>query len=83
MQATPERHLPHQLSAVEAAQAIRHGRLTSEQLVRSCLDHIARRDLELHAWAAIDEAIALESAGRWTAARRAALCTVCRSASRT
>lgn len=62
MQATPERHEPHQLSAVEAAQAIRHGRLTSEQLVRSCLDHIARRNSELHAWATIDEAIALESA---------------------
>lgn len=58
----PVDQAPFQLSAAEAAQQIRLGRLTSEQVVRSCLDHIARRDPELHAWAALDESIAMASA---------------------
>ncbi|OFZ88137.1 MAG: hypothetical protein A2W21_13700 [Betaproteobacteria bacterium RBG_16_66_20] len=41
----------HQLSASEAARAIRAGRLTSETLVAACLERIAARDGELAAWA--------------------------------
>jgi Asp-tRNA(Asn)/Glu-tRNA(Gln) amidotransferase A subunit family amidase len=41
---------------------MRQGRLTSEQLVRSCLDHIARREPLLHAWAVIDGEAALAAA---------------------
>ncbi|OGA80093.1 MAG: hypothetical protein A3G27_02260 [Betaproteobacteria bacterium RIFCSPLOWO2_12_FULL_66_14] len=41
----------HQLSASEAARAIRAGRLTSETLVAACLERVAARDGELAAWA--------------------------------
>lgn len=53
---------PHELSASEAARQIAAGRLTSEELVRACLDRIAGRDADLQAWvctrgeAALDEA---------------------------
>ena len=50
------------LSAAEAAQAIRDGRLTSEQLVRDCLARIAAREGEVHAWTVIDADAAIATA---------------------
>ena len=41
----------HELSALDAARAIRAGRLTSGTLVEACLARIAARDGELAAWA--------------------------------
>jgi Asp-tRNA(Asn)/Glu-tRNA(Gln) amidotransferase A subunit family amidase len=45
---------PTTLSAAEAAEAIRDGRLSSETLVGACLGRIARREPEVHAWAHLD-----------------------------
>lgn len=52
------------LSATEAAAAIAAGKLTSEALVRACLERVARREEEVRAWAYIDPAQALEEARR-------------------
>lgn len=49
-------------SAVEAAAEIRAGRLSSERLVRSCLERIAQREPEVQAWAWIDAEQALAQA---------------------
>jgi len=53
---------PASLGAAEAAGAIREGRLSSETLVRACLDRIARREPEVHAWAHFDPDYALAQA---------------------
>jgi amidase len=59
----------NRLSATEAARQIAAGRITSEQLVRACLDRIAARDGEVKAWvhcdpeAALAQARAVDSAG--------------------
>ena len=45
---------PHQLGALEAACAIEAGTLTSEVLVRSCLERISQRNQDLHAFTAWD-----------------------------
>ncbi len=50
------------LSAVEAAAAIEAGTLTSEKLVQSCLERIAGREPEVHAWAFLDPELALAQA---------------------
>lgn len=50
------------LSASAAAQAIRAGQLTSEQVVQACLERIANREHEVHAWSAIDPQAALACA---------------------
>lgn len=50
------------LSAGEAAAAIRAGRLTSAALVASCLDRIAAREPQVHAWAWLDREAALAQA---------------------
>jgi amidase len=52
----------HKLGATEAAARIADGSLTSEALVRACLDRIADRDAQIRAWAAIDGARAMEQA---------------------
>ncbi len=52
----------YKLSAVDAAQAIRDGRLSSEALVQSCLDRIAARDQDVGAWVHLDPEAALEQA---------------------
>jgi Asp-tRNA(Asn)/Glu-tRNA(Gln) amidotransferase A subunit family amidase len=44
----------NELSAIEAAEAIARGTLTSEELVVACLERIDARDRELQAWAAVD-----------------------------
>ena len=52
----------HKLSLVEAARAIAAGEITSQQLVRSCLDHIADREPAVGAWIEIDRDYALAQA---------------------
>jgi amidase len=53
---------PCDLSATEAAIAIRAGRLSASALVRSCLDRIAARDASVQAWAFLDPELALAAA---------------------
>ncbi len=53
---------PAALSAAEAAEAIRERRLTSEALVRACLDRIAEREPQLQAWAHLDPEYAVAQA---------------------
>jgi len=59
----------NRLSATEAARRIAAGTLTSEQLVRACLDRIAARESEVKAWvhcdpdAALAQARAMDRAG--------------------
>jgi len=50
------------LTAVEAAQAIREGRLSSEALVQSCNDRIAATDEVIKAWSCHDPELALVQA---------------------
>lgn len=50
------------LSLAEAAAMIASGRITSEDLVRACLDRIALREEAVHAWAALDGDCALRQA---------------------
>jgi Asp-tRNA(Asn)/Glu-tRNA(Gln) amidotransferase A subunit family amidase len=49
-------------SATEAAQQIREGRLTSEELVQSCLERIRSLEPGVQAWAFLDEEHALAQA---------------------
>ncbi|MTI43345.1 Asp-tRNA(Asn)/Glu-tRNA(Gln) amidotransferase A subunit family amidase [Roseibium hamelinense] len=53
---------PASLSAIEAAQAIKAGQLSSENLVLACLEQISRTDPTIHAWAFLDPGAALEQA---------------------
>ncbi|MEW6719477.1 MAG: amidase [Thermodesulfobacteriota bacterium] len=53
---------PARMSAAEAAEAIRAGRLTSEELVGACLARIAELEERIGAWAFLDPESALEQA---------------------
>ncbi len=53
---------PHELSATEALRRMASGDLTSEVLVRDCLERIAARESEILAWAFIDPDGALAQA---------------------
>jgi len=50
------------VSATEAAAAMRAGEITSEELVRACLDHIAAIEEQIGAWAYLDPDYALKHA---------------------
>ncbi|KAA0693647.1 amidase [Neorhizobium sp. P12A] len=50
---------PAVLSAIEAAQALRSGMLTSVDLVTACLDRIDRRDGDVRAWSHYDRDAAI------------------------
>ena len=50
------------LTAADAATAIAKGDITSEALVKACLDRVEARDGEVQAWAWLDPARALEQA---------------------
>jgi len=52
----------HKLTAQDAATGIRSGAFSSTQLVQSCLERIAARDLAVQAWAHLDAGIALAQA---------------------
>ena len=52
----------HMLSASEAARQIAAGKITSEALVRSCLDRIEAREDDVQAWAFLDCEAALRQA---------------------
>jgi Asp-tRNA(Asn)/Glu-tRNA(Gln) amidotransferase A subunit family amidase len=54
-------HLTH-LSATAAAERIAAGKLTSVELVEACLERIAERENEVHAWAFVDRDLALAQA---------------------
>jgi Asp-tRNA(Asn)/Glu-tRNA(Gln) amidotransferase A subunit family amidase len=53
---------PRDLTLYGAAELLRRGRLTSEALVRSCLERIERREAVLHAWAELHPEHALAEA---------------------
>lgn len=54
--------LPNELTACEAAARISAGDLSSEELVRACLDRIDQREPTLRAWAQLDVEGALRAA---------------------
>jgi len=62
---------PVELSAVEAARAIRAGELTSEELVEACLERIEAVDGDVQAWAHLDPEFALTQARALDAGRQA------------
>lgn len=53
---------PADLGLFEMAEAVRQGRLRSVDLVEACLERIARREAQVHAWAWLDRTAALASA---------------------
>jgi Asp-tRNA(Asn)/Glu-tRNA(Gln) amidotransferase A subunit family amidase len=61
---TKENHMAEffRLSASEAAAQIREGKLTSEALVRSCLERIDARESQVKAWVHLDRDFALAQA---------------------
>lgn len=61
------------LTAARAAEAIRAGEITSEQLVGACLDRIAELEEELGAWAYLDRELALKAAARADLARQSGM----------
>ena len=63
------------LSAVQAAEAIRQGRLSSEDLVRACLSRIEETDATIRAWAYLDPEAALDQAREMDRIRRAGRAT--------
>jgi Asp-tRNA(Asn)/Glu-tRNA(Gln) amidotransferase A subunit family amidase len=58
------------MTATGAAEAIRAGRITSEALVRACLDRIAALEERVGAWAFLDPGLALKQARAADRARR-------------
>jgi Asp-tRNA(Asn)/Glu-tRNA(Gln) amidotransferase A subunit family amidase len=62
MTTTAEKTRPSDLSAVDAAAAIKSGELSSQELTRSCLDRIAERDDAVKAWAHLDAEKAMAEA---------------------
>jgi Asp-tRNA(Asn)/Glu-tRNA(Gln) amidotransferase A subunit family amidase len=53
---------PNELGALDAARAIESGALTSEALVRACLDRIAERNQDVLAFTAVEPELALRQA---------------------
>ena len=61
------------MRAVEAAERIRAGTLSSQELVAACLDRIGRTDARLLAWARVDREAALGEAREMDALRQRGL----------
>jgi hypothetical protein len=59
------------LSASEAAARIREGNLTSEALVRSCLERIDARESQVKAWVYLDPILPWRKRGNATEVRAA------------
>ena len=66
---------PYTLTATEAVQAIASGRLSSVDLVKSCLAQIADTDASINAWAYLDRESALAQAAECDRIRKAGLGT--------
>ena len=66
---------PHTLTATEAVDAIASGRLSSVELVQSCLNRIAETDAEIKAWAYLDQDLALAQAAECDRIRKAGYAT--------
>jgi len=66
---------PYTLTATEAVQAIASGRLSSVDLVKSCLAQIADTDASIKAWAHLDPESALAQAAECDRIRKAGLGT--------
>ena len=66
---------PYTLTATEAVQAIASGRLSSVDLVKSCLAQIADTDASINAWAYLDPESALAQAAECDRIRKAGLGT--------
>ena len=66
---------PYTLTATEAVQAIASGRLSSVDLVKSCLAQIADTDASINAWAYLDPESALDQAAECDRIRKAGLGT--------
>lgn len=64
---------PHTLTATQALGAMASGRLSSVQLVRSCLDRIAETDGAVKAWSYLDESSALKQAAECDRIRKAGM----------
>lgn len=62
---------PNRLTATEAAALIESGALSSETLVRSCLERIESREAQVGAWTHIDPEAAIAAARRADASPRA------------
>jgi Asp-tRNA(Asn)/Glu-tRNA(Gln) amidotransferase A subunit family amidase len=60
-----------ELSATEAVQKIRDGEITSEELVRACLDRVDQVDGDIEAWAHLKPEYAIEQAQALDAQRQA------------
>ena len=52
----------NEMTAASAAAAIRGGEISSEELVRACLERIAESEDRIHAWAYLDPELALAQA---------------------
>lgn len=65
----------HMFSAVEAAEAIRSGRLSSVDLVKACLNRIDETDGDIGAWAHLDPEEALAQAKEADRIRKAGYAT--------
>ncbi|NIR31406.1 MAG: amidase [Gammaproteobacteria bacterium] len=59
------------ISALQAAELIGSGRMTSEELVQACLDRIEESEETIRAWAHLDRNYALEQARRADQRRKA------------
>lgn len=68
-------HAPYTLTATEAVYAIASGRLSSVDLVKSCLARIADTDSAIHAWAHLDGDAALAQAAECDRIRKAGMAT--------
>ena len=66
------------LSASEAAARIEAGTLTSETLVRACLERIAEREPTVKAWAHLDPDARAGAGQGGRRRRKAACCAACR-----
>ncbi len=66
---------PYSLSAADAADAVASGRLSSVDLVKSCLARIEETDGEIKAWAHLDGDAALAQAAECDRIRKAGLAT--------
>ena len=61
---------PHGLSATQAALQIREGRLSSVELVKSCLERISETEPTVKAWVHLDDQKALAQAAEMDSIRK-------------